>query len=61
MNSDKVIVPFRKEVDLTNPKDWIEIELKFGKEKSSRPMLQNIQASCGCCQEILYGYYNGRS
>lgn len=27
MNGEKVIVPFRKEVDLTNPKDWIAIDI----------------------------------
>jgi putative transposase len=27
MNGEKVVVPFRKEVDLTNPKDWIAIDI----------------------------------
>jgi len=27
MNGEKVIIPFRKEVDLTNPKDWIAIDV----------------------------------
>ena len=27
MNGEKVIVPFRKEIDLTNPNDWIAIDI----------------------------------
>ena len=27
MNGDKVIVSFRKEIDLKNPKDWIAIDI----------------------------------
>jgi len=27
MNGEKVVVPFRKEVDLKNPKDWIAIDI----------------------------------
>ena len=27
MNGEKVIIPFRKEVDLMNPKDWIAIDI----------------------------------
>jgi len=27
MNGEKVIIPFRKEVDLTNPKDWMAIDI----------------------------------
>lgn len=27
MNGEKVIVPFKKEVDLANPKDWIATDI----------------------------------
>jgi len=27
MNGEKVVVPFKKDVDLTNPEDWIAIDI----------------------------------
>ena len=45
MNGEKVIIPFRKEVDLTNPKDWIAIDINESNVTgvSSNPHILRIE------------------
>ena len=45
MNGEKVVVPFRKEVDLTNPKDWIAIDINESNVTgvSSNPHILRIE------------------
>ncbi len=60
MNGEKVIVPFRKEVDLTNPKDWIAIDINESNVTGVSSKGEFFQVDTSEVKRIHHTYFEKR-
>ncbi|MEM0482109.1 MAG: hypothetical protein QXM16_04375 [Nitrososphaerota archaeon] len=61
INETKIIIPFKKDVDLTNPSDWIAIDINEGNVTavSSNPHILRVESSLRTTHTAYFNIIRG--